>query len=87
MNLCTFEANLGYRTSFGIARATQRNPVSKNQIDSEKGGGGHKLKPILGYLETLRSALFSVLSQKIKYCLHQPSRTLRVPLPCCLPSS
>jgi hypothetical protein len=26
-----FEASLGYRVSFRTARATQRNPVSKNQ--------------------------------------------------------
>ncbi|KAM7334829.1 hypothetical protein ACRRTK_005306 [Alexandromys fortis] len=30
-DLCEFEASLVYRTSFRIARAIERNPVSKNQ--------------------------------------------------------
>jgi hypothetical protein len=31
-----FEASLVYRVSFRTARATQRNPVSKNQIKPNK---------------------------------------------------
>jgi hypothetical protein len=31
-----FEASLVYRVSVRIARATQRNPVSKNQKEKEK---------------------------------------------------
>ena len=35
--LCEFEASLVYRASARTARATQRNPVSKNQKDKIKG--------------------------------------------------
>jgi hypothetical protein len=35
-----FEARLVYRVSFRIARATQRNLVSKNQKKKKKKGGG-----------------------------------------------
>ena len=38
--LCEFEANLVYRVSSRIARATQNNPDSKEEEEEERGGRG-----------------------------------------------
>jgi hypothetical protein len=51
-DLCEFEDNLVYRASSGIARATQRNPVWKKelQLDSSRAscslGLDHKCSPL-----------------------------------------
>jgi hypothetical protein len=36
LDLCEFKASLVYRVSSRTARATQRNPVSKNQKEKQK---------------------------------------------------
>jgi hypothetical protein len=40
VDLCEFEANLVYRVSSRIARATQNNPDSKEEEEEERGGRG-----------------------------------------------
>ena len=49
MDLCEFEVSLVYRVSSRAARATQRNPVSKNQNEKKKRNGlGAGLGPLAG---------------------------------------
>jgi hypothetical protein len=42
MDLCEFEANLVYRAISRIAKATQRNPVLKNQTKGWRDGSAGK---------------------------------------------
>jgi hypothetical protein len=59
-----FEASLVYRVSSRTARATQRNPVSKNQKNKKKLKQSHPVKGLGEYRaegEALKNVAFSLL--------------------------
>ena len=47
-HILDFEDSLVYRVNSRTARATQRNPVSKNQKQKENGREEKEKKPVLG---------------------------------------
>jgi hypothetical protein len=68
-----FEAKLVYRVSSRTARATQRNPVSKNQKKkNQKRNNNNKKKPRLKLVRWLSDKSFDCSSKGLEFKSQQP---------------